>query len=149
MDFKKDNYIILEVIPNKSKDGDIIELTALKLSGLVLVDRFNYRLNKDKVYIKEFLDMCNYDNDLFIYKDNNKEILDELKKFVSDLKIILIDDTYTLNYLKDFNNDMETIYKYVNVKNIEEMVNKYKLEPSNYMVDLVFEAIINSLNAKN
>ena len=93
--------------------------------------------------------MCNYDNDLFIYKDNNKEILDELKKFVSDLKIILIDDTYTLNYLKDFNNDMETIYKYVNVKNIEEMVNKYKLEPSNYMVDLVFEAIINSLNTKN
>ena len=148
MDFEKDKYIILEIIPTgPSKDkGDIVELTALKLDGIKLVDRFNYRLNKDKVSIKEFLDMCSYDEDSFNYLDNTNDILDKLKEFVEDLPLILIDNTYTLNYLEDFNNSKELIYPYLELEHndlaIQNMIDKYKLEESNYLIDLVYEAII-------
>lgn len=148
MDFSKDKYVILELIPTSlNKDnGDIVELTALKLDGIKLVDRFNYHLNKDKVKIKEFLEMCNYDDDLFNYADTTDEILDKFKEFIGNHKLIVLDDTYTLNYLADFLNDKELIFPYFdlefNDKVIEELVKKYGLEPSNYMVDLVYEAII-------
>ena len=49
--------------------------------------------------------MCNYDDDSFTYKDNTDEILDSLKEFVEDLPLILIDNTYTLNYLENFSNN--------------------------------------------
>ena len=151
MDFNKDKYVILEIIPTApTKDkGDIVELTALKLDGIKLVDRFNYRLNKDKVAIKEFLEMCNYDDELFTYKDNTDEILDNLKEFVEDLPLVLIDNTYTLNYLENFSNNKELVYPYLDIKHdneaIQTMINKYKLEESNYLIDLVYEAIIRNM----
>lgn len=148
MNLEKDKYIILEVIPTAmtKNNGDIVELTALKIDNMKLVDRFNYRLNKDKVSLKEFLEMCSYDDNDFIYKDSNDEILESLKEFVSDLPIMIIDNTYTLNYLEDFSNKKELVFPYLdldfNESVIQNMIDKYKLESSNYMVDLVYEAII-------
>ena len=51
MDEKK--YIILEIIPTAvdPKKGEIAQLSALKLNGLNLIDRFDYRLNDDKIKI--------------------------------------------------------------------------------------------------
>ena len=146
MDLLKDKYIIVEIIPTALKDGDIVELTALKLDGIKLIDRFNYRLDKSKVNIKEFLEMCSYDDDLFTYLDNTSSILDEFKKFVSDYPLLLLDNTYTLNYLDGFSNKKELVFPYLDLEFnstvIEDMIKKYSLEASNYMVDLVFEAII-------
>ena len=148
VDLTKDKYVIVEIIPtgiNKDK-GNIVELTALKVDGLKLIDRFNYRLNKDKVELKEFLDMCNYDDESFIYLENTKDILSKLKDFVGDFPLLLIDNTYTLNFLDDFNNNKELVFPYLDLEYddlvIQNMINKYKLEESNYLVDLVFEAII-------
>ena len=61
-------YIIVEIIPTSPnpEKGDIAQLSALKFNGLTLVDRFDYRLDEDKVdniYIKE---MINYDKENFI-----------------------------------------------------------------------------------
>ena len=61
-------YIIVEIIPTSPnpEKGDIAQLSALKLNGLTLVDRFDYRLNEDNInniYIKE---MINYDKENFI-----------------------------------------------------------------------------------
>jgi len=148
MDLLKDKYIILEIIPTSlnKENGQIVELTALKLDGLKLVDRFNYRLKKDNVLLKDFLEMCNYDDDEFIYLEDTQEILTKFKEWCNDLPLVLIDNTYTLNYLADFTNSKELIFPYLelefNDSVIQEMIDKYKLEPSNYMVDLVFEAII-------
>ena len=146
MDLLKDKYIIVEIIPTALKDGDIVELTALKLDGIKLIDRFNYRLDKSKVNIKEFLEMCSYDDDLFTYLDNTSSILEEFKKFVSDYPLLLLDNTYTLNYLDGFSNKKELVFPYLDLEFnstvIEDMIKKYSLEASNYMVDLVFEAII-------
>lgn len=146
MKLDKDEYIILEIIPTKMNDGDIVELTALKINGLKLVDRFNYRLNKDKIMIKEFLDMCSYDDDKFNYCDESKDIIDAFKDWVGDLPLVGIDNTYTANYLKDFDNKLEVVFPYLDLEIdsdvIQNMINKYKLEESNYLVDLVYEAII-------
>lgn len=146
MDLLKDKYIIVEIIPTALKDGDIVELTALKLDGIKLIDRFNYRLDKSKVNIKEFLEMCSYDDDLFTYLDNTSSILEEFKKFVGNYPLLLLDNTYTLNYLDSFSNKKELVFPYLDLEFnstvIEDMIKKYSLEASNYMVDLVFEAII-------
>lgn len=146
MKLDKDEYVILEIIPTKMNDGDIVELTALKINGLKLVDRFNYRLNKDKIMIKEFLDMCSYDDDKFNYCDESKDIIDAFKDWVGDLPLVGIDNTYTANYLKDFDNKLEVVFPYLDLEIdsdvIQNMINKYKLEESNYLVDLVYEAII-------
>ena len=148
MDLLKDKYIIVEIIPTslKKENGQVVELTALKVDGLKLVDRFNYRLNKDNVSIKEFTDMCSYDDDKFTYLDQSSEILNEFKNWVEDLPILIIDNTYTLNYFDDLDNKLELVFPYLeldfNGNVIQEMIDKYKLEASNYMVDLVYEAII-------
>ena len=148
MDLLKDKYVIVEIIPTslKKENGQVVELTALKVDGLKLIDRFNYRLNKDNVSIKEFTDMCSYDDDKFTYLDQSSDILNEFKNWVEDLPILIIDNTYTLNYFDDLDNKLELVFPYLdldfNGNVIQEMIDKYKLEVSNYMVDLVYEAII-------
>ena len=146
MNLEKDKYIILELIPTKLDNGNIVELTGLKIDNLKLVDRFNYRLNKDKVEIKEFLDMCSYDDDSFNYVDDNNAIISALKDWIEDLPLVLVDNTYTYNYLKDISNKKELVFPYLdldfNDNVIQNMINKYKLEESNYIVDLIYEAII-------
>ena len=148
MDLVKDKYVIVEIIPTslKKENGQVVELTALKVDGLKLIDRFNYRLNKDNVSIKEFLDMCSYDDDKFTYLDQSSDILKEFKNWVEDLPILIIDNTYTLNYFDELDNKKELVFPYLeldfNGNVIQEMIDKYKLEASNYMVDLVYEAII-------
>ena len=148
MDLLNDKYVIVEIIPTAlTKDkGDIVELTALKLDGIKLVDRFNCRLNKDKVEIKEFLDMCNYDDEEFEYLATTEEILEKFKSWVGDLPILLIDNTYTLSFLEEITNNKELVFPMLGLEYnsavMEEMVKKYSLEPSNYMIDLVYEAII-------
>lgn len=148
MDLLKDKYIIVEIIPTSlnKENGQIVELTALKLDGLKLIDRFNYRLKKDNVVLKDFLDMCNYDDEEFIYLEETSDILSKFKEWSEDLPLVIIDNTYTLNYLSDFTNNKELIFPYLDLefseRVMQEMIDKYKLEPSNYMVDLVYEAII-------
>ena len=148
MDLLKDKYVIVEIIPTslKKENGQVVELTALKVDGLKLIDRFNYRLNKDNVSIKEFIDMCSYDDDKFTYLDQSSDILNEFKNWVEDLPILIIDNTYTLNYFDELDNKMELVFPYLELdfsgNVIQEMIDKYKLEASNYMVDLVYEAII-------
>ena len=148
MDLTKDKYVIVEIIPTAltKEKGQIVEMTALKIDGLKLIDRFNYRLNKDKVPLKEFLDMCNYDDEDFIYLDETSEILDKFKEFIGDLPVLIIDNTYTLNYLDDITNPLDLVFPYLDLEFddlvIQNMIDKYKLEESNYMVDLIYEAII-------
>lgn len=144
--------IILEIIPSSFKDGDIIQLSAIKINNDVVIDRFDYRLNENKVKIKDFLKIISYDKDSFIYKDSCGEIIDDFKKFIEDYKLIIIDNGYTELYLKDIDNKKEYINDYLNIpyteNMIDELIKKYNLEPSNYIVDLLFESMINESNNK-
>lgn len=152
VDFKKDKYIILELIPDgiNPDKGIVLQVSALKLNGLELIDRFDYRIDEDKIRIKEFLEMLNYDKENFTYVDDDKIIMDKLKEWVSDLPLLLVDNTYTLNFLKDLDNSKELVFGLLNLEYtsdvFEKIMKKYNLEPSNYLVDLLYEALIYESN---
>ena len=151
MDLNKEEYIILEIIPTAihPSKGDIIQLQALKLKGIELIDRFDYRLKEDKILIPQFLDIISYDKEQFTYKDSTKEIINEFKKWTNNKPLLILNNTYTNNYLEELPNKKEDILKYLNMEYtdniIEEIIKKYQLEPSNHIVDLLYESIIKSI----
>ena len=141
-------YIILEIIPTAvdPKKGEIAQISALKLNGLELIDRFDYRLIEEKVKNPDIIDMISYDNDLFTYVKTTRTILSRFKKWIEDYDLLIIDNLYTRNYLEKIKNTKESIFNYLNMDFsddvIEKMIVKYKLEPSNHIVDLLYEALI-------
>lgn len=152
MDLKNSKYVIMELIPTSinSKKGEVVQISALKLDGLKLIDRFDYRLNEKNIYLKDLVEMLNYDKDSFTYKETSSEIMDDFKEFVKDLNILYIDNSSTSNYIKDLTNNKESVFNYLNEKYsddiIDKIIDKYSLVPSNYIVDLLYESLIHELN---
>jgi len=141
-------YIIVEIIPDgiSPDKGKIVQLSALKLEGLKLLDRFDYRLNFDKIdniYVKE---MVNYDMDNFKYVDSADTIMSDFKQWANNYKLLIIDNEYTNNFLEYLDNEKESIFRYLELDYsldvIDKVIDKYNLEPSNYIVDLLYEALI-------
>lgn len=141
-------YIILELIPTASTPdkGSIIQISALKIKNLNLLDRFDYRLNHDKLPIKKMKSWIDYDIDFFNYVDSSDEMLSKLSSWSNGLPILILDNIYTPLYLKNLDNKIEFIYDYLDMKYstdiIDKIIDKYHLEPSNYIVDLLYEALI-------
>ena len=148
----KKKYIIVEIIPTAStpEKGEIIQISALKLDGLQLLDRFDYRLTDDKLPIAEMKSWIDYDRESFSYVDDAKKLLIEFQKWAKDLPILILDETYTPNYLKNLNNKLVPILPILNEeyceKIIDNLMNKYHLQPSNYIVDLLYECLIQKLS---
>ena len=151
MNLKKEKYVILEIIPTAidPKKGDVAQLSALKIDGIKLVDRFDYRLDKGKINIPDILRMLDYDNESFKYVKTTKTLMKTFKKFIGDLPLLIIDNTYTRNYLEDIDNKKESVFKYLGLEVTDDvfdkLMNKYGLEPSCYLVDLLYEALIKEL----
>lgn len=151
MDLNNTKYIVLELIPTSlnPEKGLIIQLSALKLDGLKLLDRFDYRLKEELNPYPQMVEMFSYDKDSFTYKDTKEEILNDFTKWTEDLPLLILDNQYTPKYLATLNNKQESILKYLNEEYqddiIEKIINKYNLEPSNYIVDLLYEALIKEL----
>lgn len=147
-------YIIVEVIPTNidPNKGELVQISALKLKGLKLLDRFDYRLNLNKILIPDLIRMLDYDNDSFNYLDSAKELLNEFNKWSEELDLLIIDNAYTKNYLKDLKNKKESIFKYLGMNYsddvIDKIMNKYNIEPSNYITDILYEALIYEGNNK-
>ena len=76
-------YIILEIIPTSSNpdNGSIIQMSALKIKGLNLIDRFDYRLKDEYLPIKEMKSWINYDTDSFTYVDSDSIMLKEFSNW--------------------------------------------------------------------
>lgn len=151
MNLLKEKYIIIEIIPTaiNPKKGDIIQLSALKINGLNLLSRFDYRLREDLIAIPDFKEMVSYDKTSFTYKNSTQEILNDFKEWSENLPILIIDNAYTENFLESLENKKESIFKYLdtsyNDNIIEELMKKYELEPSNHIVDLLYESLIKHL----
>ena len=56
------------------------------------------------------------------------------------------------NYLNELENEKELIYKYLDLEYSEDIfeiiMKKYNLEPTNHLVDILYEAIIYQGNSK-
>lgn len=145
-------YIILEIIPTTSKKetGKIIQIQALKLNNLKLLDRLDIRLDESNITNPDLLAMISYDKENFTYFQDEEKLLETFKNFISDLPLLIIDNEYTKDYLKDFTNQKESIFKYLNLELTDDvftnLINKYHLEPSNNLVDLLYEGLIYESN---
>lgn len=93
--------------------------------------------------------MCSYDKENFTYVSDTDTILKEFKNWIQDYPLLIIDNQYTKNYLTDISNAKESVFHYLDILNddkaIDNMISKYHLEPSNYIVDLLYEALIQEL----
>ena len=60
--------------------------------------------------------------------------------------ILIIDNYYTLEYLSCIPNKKESVFKYLGLElsdNVFDIIiEKYQLEPSDHLVDLLYEALI-------
>ena len=148
MDIKKDKYIILEIIPTgyKKNNGTIVQLCALKIDGLKLIDRFDYRLTDEALPIKKFKEWIDYDNHLFSYVNSEEEILNKFKDFIEDMPLLIIDNDYTKDYFNHLDNNIENILDYLELEYddyvIDKIMNQYNLQPSNHIVDILYEALM-------
>ena len=155
MKLDKDKYIIVEIIPNHSnyKKGCICQIQALKLNGLKLIDRFDYRLTDNLVNNITVLNTMKYDCDMFKYVFDTDTMMNDFKTIVGDYTIFIVEDSYTLDYLSYLDNKIELIYPYLNMEYsldvFDKIIDKYNLDPSNHLVDLIYEAIIYESNNKN
>ena len=151
MELINNKYIIVEIIPTAltPEKGDIVQLSAIKVDGLKIISRFDYRLDEDKIYIPDFKDMISYDKQDFIYKETTKEILEDFNVWSEDITLLILNNSYTYNFLKEIPNKKEFICKYLdkeyNDNLIEELIKENNLEPSNYIVDLLFESLIKKM----
>ena len=129
---KNKNYIIVEIIPTASnpKYGVIAQLSALKLNGLVLKERFDYRLKEEMIPNQDILRMINYDKEDFKYVDSSEEIMNQFQEFIGDYDLLIIDNAYTKKYLEKIKNKKESIFKYMHMRFsdnvIERMIKKKK-----------------------
>ncbi len=148
MNIKKDKYIILEIIPTnyKTKGGVIIQLSALKIDGLNLIERFDYRLKDTSLPILEMKEWINYDNEYFTYVDSEQDILNMFQKFSNDLPIFILNDDYTQDFITPLTKNIHNILDYLDMSYSNDIINKiiakYNLEPSEHIVDLLYEALI-------
>ena len=91
-------------------------------------DDINENLKKVLMLVRDFI--CA--KDAFIYKDSTKEILNDFNEWSEELPILILDNLYTENYLKELTNEKESILKYLNEEYsddiINRLINKYNLE---------------------
>ena len=94
MDLQKDKYIIVEVIPTHSDNekGFIAQISALKLDGIKLEDRFDYRVD-----------------DKFIENEGN-EIITNIKKHIAKQENIA-DKWNSVGKLED----AKTLVEYISI----------------------------------
>lgn len=148
MNLHKDKYIIVEIIPTSSdnENGFIAQISALKLDGIELLDRFDYRVKDELIENDQLRDIIAYDKEMFTYVDNIYFIIEKFKQWAEDYPMLIIEDKYTPKYLDELNNKKELIYPYLNMEYsldvFNKIMDKYKIEPTNHLVDILYEAII-------
>lgn len=154
MDLQKEKYIIVEVIPTHSDNekGFIAQISALKLDGIKLEDRFDYRVEDHFIENDYLRSLIQYDKEHFTYVNNIYFIIEKFKRWAKDYPLLLLEEDYTKKYLKDLDNKKELVYPYLELEFDNEVFNKiidkYHLEPTDHLVDLVYEAIIFEGNNK-
>lgn len=141
-------YIIVEIIPShsNSKNGFIVQLQALKIKEDKIIGRLDLRVDESLINNPDLLRMVSYDKDMFTYFSNKETIMEEFIKFIGKDKLLIIDNFYTLDYLNNISNKKESIFKFLGLEFsndvFDKIIDKYKIEPSNHLVDILYEAII-------
>ncbi len=147
-------YVIVEIMPShsNSKVGFIVQLQALKIYEDKIINRLDLRVDDSLIDNSDLLNMISYDKEMFTYTKDKNYILNEFKKFIGKDKLLIIDNYYTIDYLSKITNKKDSVFKYLDLELsndvFDKLIKKYELEPSNHLVDLLYEAIIFEKNSK-
>ena len=131
MDILKKKYIIVEIIPTtrQKETGEIIQISALK-----------------KIENPAFLKLISYDEESFTYLKTTEDLLNTFDKWSENLPLLFLNNGYTNSYLKDVSNEKIDICSLFHMEYsddfITKLIQKYHLEESNYIVDLLYESIL-------
>ncbi len=141
-------YVIVEIIPTHSnaKCGFIAQLQALRICDDKIIGRLDLRMDDSLIENNDLLKMISYDKEMFTYTSDKNKILEEFIKFIKKDRLLIIDNYYTIDYLKDIKNKQESVFKYLGLEFsndvFDKLISKYQLEPSNHLVDLLYEALV-------
>ncbi len=141
-------YVIVEIMPShsNSKVGFIVQLQALKIYEDKIINRLDLRVDDSLIDNSDLLNMISYDKEMFTYTKDKNYILNEFKKFIGKDKLLIIDNYYTIDYLSKITNKKDSVFKYLDLELsndvFDKLMKKYELEPSNHLVDLLYEALM-------
>lgn len=141
------DYVIVEIIPDSSNylKGNIIQLQALKIKNKKIIERMDYRLSYDLIDNNDLINIISYDKEMFTYTSDKHEIMNKFQQFIGNNNLFIIDNFYTNGYLKDIKNKKISVFDYLEIENNDDafniLIDKYQLENSNHLVDLLYEAI--------
>ena len=148
MNLKRDKYIIVEIIPTRSTPdkGFIAQISALKVEGIKLLDRFDYRVTNRHIESPDIKNMIAYDKKAFTYLDETKSMLKRFREWSEGLPLLTIDNTYTPRYLASLKNHQEMVFPHLGLDFAEDVFDqimaKYPIEPTQHLVDIIYEALI-------
>ena len=140
-------YVIVEIIPTHSnaKVGFIAQIQTLKINDAKIIERLDLRVNEKEIENKDLLSMISYDKDMFTYLDKD-EMMKKFNAFVENNPLLIIDNFYTQDYLGELKNKKISVFKALNTEYsddvFDKILKKYQLEPSNHLVDLLYESIV-------
>lgn len=149
--------IILELVPTSSNPatGEVVQLSAIKVSGYNIVGRFDFRINKSKITNPDLAALFSYDELDFTIANSSHQLMQAFKLWAQTCPLLIIDNAYTSAYLSHYKitNPASSVFTFLNTTYhdgiIEELIQKYNLAPSNYIVDLLFEALLYENNNTN
>ncbi len=149
----KNEYVIVEIIPNRSKrelGGSIEQVSCLKIKDLYLVDSLYLRHNPEYIDIPDLVKMLDYGHDYFETTDYVNEVESRFKEFIGKTPLLIMDNDYTKNYLKDYPNKKKSIFKELDVEEhsnvFQEIMDLYGIQPTDDLVTILYEALISKHN---
>ena len=73
-------------------------------------------------------------------------MIEKFKQWSKGYPLLLLEESYTKDYLGELDNDMELVYKYLDLEYgldvFDRIMKKYNLQASDHLVDLIYESII-------
>ena len=147
-------YIILEIIPSSlfPEKGEILQVSALKIENFKLMGKFDKRIVDEKLPFDKLKELINYDNSSFEYEKSSQDIMQKFSIWVEDFPLFIFYNSYTSKYIDYYKipNKKSSVFDLLEMKYhdfiIDDIMKKYNLQPSNYIVDLLFEALLQQDN---
>ena len=146
-------YVIVEIIPNKSKrelGGSIEQVSCIKIKDLFFIDTLYLRHNLAYIENPDIVKMLDYGHDYFETTNYVNEVETRFKKYIGNTPLLIMDNEYTQNYLKDYPNEKKSIFEELGVKEhsnvFEELMKLYGIEPTDDLVTILYEALIGKHN---
>ena len=149
----KDEYIIVEIIPTRSKrelGGTIVQVSCIKMKDLIMTDQLYVRQDLNYVQEPDIVHMLSYGDDYFETTRYVNSVEKKFKKFIGKTPLLIMDNSYTLDYLQDYENEKISIFDLLGVEDSDTVFDEiraiYGIEDTQDLVTILYEALLKKNN---